>query len=172
MRFIFRTFILVLVGAHAIGSAGAADKARDLTKYDLSGPYSLDRNRHAEERPILDALIREFLWTRWEKRRLAHVALVRYNTEGLATREWYYVEPDKRGIWRIAIDEDITLRALKPNSNEQAREFHSYEAYSLERVDANNGEKAGQLIGDKEVREPETYRLRLKGRDGQILYEL
>jgi hypothetical protein len=92
--------------------------------------------------------------------------------EGLASRTWYYVEPDERGIWRIAIDEDITLPAMKRDSNEHLREARSSEAYSLERVETNKSDAAGQLIAEKEVREPETYRLRLKGRDGQILYEL
>jgi hypothetical protein len=173
MRSTFRIFILVLVGAHAIGSVLAGDEARDLRKYELSGPYSLDRSsRHAEERPILEGLIREFLWTRWEKRRLAHVSIVKYSLEGLAARAWYYVEPDRRGIWRITIDEDITLPALKPDSNEHLREARSYEAYSLERVEADNNGAGGQLIGENEVRQPETYRLRLKGRHGQIIQEL
>jgi hypothetical protein len=162
------------MGSHAItGSVLAGDTARDLRKYDLSGPYSLDRSsRHAEERPILEGLIREFLWTRWEQRRLAHVSIVQYSIEGLATRAWYYVEPDKRGIWRITIDEDITLPVMKRDSKEHLRENRSHEAYSLERVEPSNSDAAGQLIAGKEVREPETYRLRLKGRDGQIISEL
>jgi hypothetical protein len=174
MRSTLRRFILVLLGACTItGNALAGDKTRDLPKYDLAGPYSLDRSsRHAEERPILEGLIREFLWTRWEKRRLAHVSIVQYSLEGLATRAWYYVEPDKGGIWRITIDEDITLPALKRDSNEHLREARSYEAYSLERVEADNNGAGGQLIAEKEVRSPETYRLRLKDRAGQIIQEL
>jgi hypothetical protein len=174
MRTTWHIFLLALVGAIAVtGSVLAGDKTRDLREYDLAGPYSIDRSsRHAEERPILEALIREFLWTRWEKRRLAHVSIVKYNIEGLASRTWYYVEPDKRGIWRIVIDEDIELPAVKRDSNEHLREARSCEAYSLERVGTNKSDAAGQLIAEKELREPETYRLRLKGRDGHILYEL
>jgi hypothetical protein len=174
MKSLFATISIALVVTYGLTrTSWAADKERDLREYDLAGPFSLDQlSRHKEDRAIIEEMIRDFLWTRWQKHRLAQVATVEYSTEGLPARTWYYVEPDKNGVWRIAIDDDITIPAFKRDSQEHQREARFYEAYSLERVETKNSDAAGQLIGEKEVREPETYRLRLKGRDGQIIREL
>ena len=177
MKLTLRIIISALVAVLPIpGTLRAREaSARDLINYDLAGPFSLDRSsRHAEDRPVIEAAIREFLWTRWRQRRLAHLATVEYSIEGLPSRSWYYVEPGKDGLWRIVIDDDITIHALKRDSQEHQREVRSYEAFSLERVELTSisPAKSDRRIPDDQSREPETYRLNLKDCDGKIIREL
>jgi hypothetical protein len=177
MNFTLRIGIPALLAVLSIPGTLRAREAgvRELIDYDLAGPFSLDRSsRHAEDRPIIEAAIREFLWTRWRQRRLAHLVTVYYSIEGLPSRSWYYVEPGKDGVWRIAIDDDITIPALKRGSQEHQREVRSYEALSVERVElaSVSPAKPDRRIPDDQTREPETYRLNLKDRDGKIIREL
>src|SRR5213082_2687584 len=91
------TIAILAIASNTIEAGG---QERDLALYDLAGPYSLDRStRHVEDRPVIEAAIREFLWVRWQRHRLAHVAVVQYSLEGLATRTWYFIEPDQLGTW-------------------------------------------------------------------------
>jgi hypothetical protein len=165
-------FPMVLATCLVISSVTA--DARDLSQYDLAGPYSLDRStRHAEERPFIEAEIRNFLWTRWQKKRLAHVAVVQYSLEGLATRMWFYVEPDTKGVWRLLIDQDTTLAAINSASGEHLRETHQYAGYVLERIDVLDREgKSARVIPEAEPRGPEDFRLRIKDRAGEIVVDL
>ena len=167
----FGVIVTTLVALTCRIVAAESQKARDLSVYDLSGPYSLDRStRHAEDRPVIEASIREFLWTRWQRHRLAHLAVVQYSLEGLPTRTWYFIEPDGAGIWRLAVEEDVTLPAFKRDSEEHVRETHWYDAYSLDRVEVKgHNEASPRPISEKELRPPEEYRLQLKNKGGEVV---
>jgi hypothetical protein len=175
MNWLIRSLLVIVVvlfplGWHSV--AGEPPKARDLSLYDLAGPYSLDCSaRHAEDQPILEAAIREFLWSRWQQRRLAHVAVVQYSLEGLPTRAWYFIEPDKHGVWHVVVEQDSTIPAFKPNSNEHQREAHRYEVYSLDRIGLYASEDAAS-IPDKDQRPSDKYKLRLKNKSGELIWVL
>jgi hypothetical protein len=164
----------IVVSTIVLAFCSVTADARDLHQYDLAGPYSLHRSsRQAEELPIIEAEIRSFLWTRWRKKRLAHMALVQYSLEGRPTRTWYYLEPDKKGDWHLLIDEDITLAAINPASGEHLREAHQYAGSVLERIDPLNREdKSARVIPETESREPESYILRIRDASGKVLADL
>lgn len=162
--------LAIISGIHATEPPG-----RDLSRYDLDGPYSLDRSfRHEEDQPVLEAAIRDFLWTRWCKRRLAHLSLVQYGLEGLGTRVWYFIEPDRENVWRLVVEQDITLPAVKPEAPEEhVREWRRYEIYLVERVpveERNN--PTASPIADDDRRPPAEYRLRLKNKKGDVISQL
>lgn len=170
MRIVISVLVAILT---AFPVCAHENPGRNLGDYDLAGPYSLDRSsRHAEERPVLEGMIRDFLWTRWSRHRLAHVIMVEYSLEGLPVRTWCYVEPDKDGIWHIFAYEDVTLPALIKDSNEHMRKSQEYRIYSLERIEATGNLPEKRPIPNEEKRDPETYRLRLKDRDGKVIREL
>lgn len=177
MFWLVRLLLVILISVFVVASqdtAAEAGKVRDLSLYDLAGPYSLDRSiRHVEDQPIIEAAIREFLWTRWQRRRLGYLSVVHYSLEGLGTRRWYFIEPDKRGVWRIVVDEDITLPALKRGSAEHLRETHHYDLYAVERVEVEKKNDASALsIPEADTRFSEEYSLRLKDQNGQVIIQL
>jgi hypothetical protein len=175
MKNIFVLLASCTAGLIFVSDTRALDfKGRDLDRYDLDGPYSLDRSsRHVEDRPVIEAALREFLWTRWNKHRLAHVSVVQYSLEGFATREWYFVEPDPHGVWRIVVERDITLPGIKPEApGEHIRESHRYEIYFVDRVP--NGEKSNSSapLPDDDQRPAAEYKLRLRDSKGEVILQL
>jgi hypothetical protein len=166
--FVFAVSLLI---ASCDRAAVEPQKARDLSRYDLAGPFSLDRSpRHADDQLALQAIIREFLWTRWRHHQLAHVSIVQYTLEGLPTRTWYFIEPDERGTWRVIIEQDETLPAFKVNSNDHMRVAHRYEAFSLDRVEQNASGGVPLAIPDDDQRPAEEYNVRFKDKSGEFIH--
>src|SRR2546423_10417391 len=146
--------LVVILGSVVLGFCGYRAEGRDLSQYDLAGPYSLDRtSRHAEERPLIEAEIRDFLWKKWAARHLARVATVEYGLEGRATRTWYYIECDSIGSWHVVIDRDVTLAAIDPKTGEHLRENTSYMSSIVERVEVSGSDtESVDVISDSQTR--------------------
>jgi hypothetical protein len=147
---------------------------RLLAPYETEGPYSLDRlTRHQEDRPIIEARVRDFLWTRWHGRKLAYLILVQYGLEGLATRTWYFVEPNQEHTWHIVVEEDATLPGTDPNTKMHDHKRTRYEVSTVERIEITTDDAgARQIITADEIRQPDTYKLRLKTKNGEVVREL
>src|SRR2546426_888613 len=102
--------ILLLSCSSAMQSESLQQKKmRDLSLYEKIGPYTLELTIDAQARASKEAEIREFLWNHWQRRRLGQVAVTRYSREGEPSTSAYFVEPDEKGIWHIAVKIDRTL---------------------------------------------------------------
>jgi len=147
---------------------------RLLEAYETEGPYSLDRStRHQEDRYAIEIRVRDFLWTQWHRRKLAYLIVVQYSLEGLATRTWYFVEPNQEHTWQIVVEEDATLPGTDPKTDMHYHKRTRYEIRTVERIDITSYEaSAGRIIGTTEMRQPNTYKLRLKAKNGEVISEL
>jgi hypothetical protein len=175
MNRIFRTVLLgmILNYAPTLANQPGSEAPRLLEQYETEGPYSLDRStRHEEDRPVVEARIRDFLWTQWHRRKLAYLIVVEYTLEGLATRTWYFVEPNHENIWRIVVEEDATLPGIDPKTEMHYRKRARYEVPTIARVEIAKEARSGQIIDADEMRSPDTYKLRLKAKTGDVVREL
>jgi hypothetical protein len=147
-------------------------KMRNLSLYEKAGPYNLELMLDAQVRASKEAAVREFLWDHWQQRRLGQVTVTRYSREGEPSASFYFVEPDERGIWRIAVEIDRTL-VDRGGSKNQRHESVEYEAYSVERIEVpKDGLTQRVVIPEAEMRSPESYRLALKDQEGKSLTEI
>jgi len=170
--------VLVVIAVAAVGtSIGDECKAaseRKLTDYDRAGPYVLsEAERITEDAALIEASIRDFLWRHWTQHRLGFMIVVRSGTEGLPSRETYFVEPDERGKWRIVSETKTTLLGTKPGSTEHFEDFRSSAAYLVERVEARPDRMASdRIIPSNGARDAISYRLILKDRAAKVIEQL
>ena len=147
-------------------------KMRDLSRYDKAGPYTIDLNLDAQSRANIEAEVREFLWNHWKQRRLGYVRVTRYSKEGEPSASSYFVEPDEKSVWQIAVKIDRTLLD-RGGSKSQRHESVEYGAYFVERVAvAKDGLTQRAVIPDGETRSPQSYRLALRDEKGKPLIEM
>lgn len=130
--------------------APAADPPRDLSHYDVAGPYKLDYGQPRAEHEHLKGQIREFLWTHWRQHRRATVVATYQFIEGIV-RLSYYVEPDKKGRWVIVEYTDYPYRPRARGLTFSCAEF--------ERVEPDGLHLPVVVISDTELRLPEQYLL-------------
>jgi hypothetical protein len=158
----------------ALANQPGSEAPRLLEPYETEGPYSLDRSsRHQEDRFAVEARIRDFLWTRWHRGKLAYLIVVQYTLEGLATRTWYFVEPSQEHTWHIVVEEDATLPGTDPKTEMHYHKRARYEVSTVERIEiASYDASARQIIGADEMRSPDTYKLRLRAKNGEVVSEL
>lgn len=136
---------------------------RDLSRYE-KGEESFLRHWYGE---MLDdeagakARVRQFLWDRWRAKRLAYISIVIGYTHGDSQATNYYVEPDKDGRWRIAVEtvssccsQDV-MSGLKKEIEHKTRIIGEY--YIVSRMDA----ESGSFVPETERRKPESYTLLL-----------
>lgn len=147
-------------------------KMRNLARYDKAGPYTIELRLDAQARSNIEANVREFLWSHWHQRRLGHVAVTRYSKEGEPSTSSYFIEPDERGVWHIAVKIGRTL-VDRGDSKSQRYESVEYEAYSVERIEVpKGGLTQSAVIPEREARTPQSYRLALKDERGKALTEI
>jgi hypothetical protein len=145
---------------------------RDLSGYDRAGPYTIELRLETQARNRLEAEIREFLWSHWHQRRLGHVTVTQYSKEGERSTSSYFIEPDEKGAWHIAVKIDRTL-VERGGSKSQRSESLEYKAYVVERVDVpKDGLTQGVAIPEGEMRQPQSYRLALKDEKGKSLTKI
>lgn len=145
---------------------------RDLSRYDRAGPYAIELKLDAQARAKLEADIRGFLWNHWRQRRLGHVMVTQYSKEGEPSTSSYFVEPDEKGGWHIAVKVDRTV-VDRGSSKSQRHESVEYQAYSVERVEVpRDGLTQRAVIPEGEMRTPQSYRLALKDEKGKSLTEI
>ncbi len=147
-------------------------KERDLNRYEKIGPYVIELGLDTQARAKIEARIREFLWTHWYESRLGHAEVTVYSKEGEPSTVSYFVEPNERGLWRMAVRVTRT-RARRGESRKQRNESVEYEAFSVERIEApKDGLKPRVVIPRDEMRAPQSYRLVLKDTEGKSLTEI
>jgi len=167
MRVKFLSFIMLCLILHPsfmmqCNSAGQKIR-RDLASYDKAGPYEFDNELHPRDSDKLLGELREFLWNHWRERRLGLVTATFYTIEGDPTKTSYFVESDAEGVWRVRVDSDSTISALLPKGKKPRREITHDDYDNVERVEPSTTSAAdSKLIPDDEVRQPQTFKLRLK----------
>jgi hypothetical protein len=154
------------------GSSLQRVKMRDLSRYDEAGSYTIELDLDAKARANIEAEVREFLWNHWHKRRLGHATITHYSKEGEPSTSSYFVEPDARGIWHIAVKIDRTL-VDRRGSKSQYYETVEYDAYFVERIEVpKDGLTQRVVIPEAEVRSSTAYRLVLKDQERKPLTEI
>ena len=78
----------------------AQGQKRDLSKYDIIGPYRLVAFASGPKTDQPEGEIRDFLWTHWREHRRGTVTATRQYVDGMI-RATYFVEPDSKGRWLI-----------------------------------------------------------------------
>lgn len=133
---------------------------RDLSRYqkteifDLG--YSFTSGHATEEQTLAEA--RRFLWDNWQQKRLAYFIIRSRSMEGDPTTNYYYIESDTSGCWRVMREwESWCCGNMVMEGREKERTSGTDFYYNIERIDASTG----KLIPDKEFRQPESYQLRL-----------
>ena len=169
MRKMIACLLLALpCGAAVRGASGQETGARDLSRYEQGCEFTL-RHWHGQmmdDEEGAKARVREFLWKRWRDKRLTHCAIVVGYTHGDSTTTNYYVEPDEKGRWRIAVETvssccslEVMQAAMEGRKMERevvTRVVGVY--YLVSRVDA----QSGRPVAEKEKRKAETYTLLLR----------
>ncbi|MFL6231073.1 MAG: hypothetical protein ACJ741_20035 [Pyrinomonadaceae bacterium] len=102
-----------------------------------------------------------YLWEKWRAKRLAYISIVIGSAHGDGQATNYYVEPDKQGRWRIAVEtvssccsQDV-MSGLKKEIEHRTQIIGEY--YIVSRMDA----ESGSYVPDKEKRKPESYTILL-----------
>ena len=133
---------------------------RDLTTYDKAGPYTINYEPPYKADKYLGEM-RGFLWEHWKERRLGMVKATFYTIEGDTTISSSFVEPDAKGCWRIAVESESIISALLPKGRKPRRETTQDNYDVIERIEAT-GESSAPSLPEHEIREPQTYKLRLR----------
>ena len=136
---------------------------RNLAAYDKSGPYFFDNEPPWERRERMAGEIREFLWEHWKERRLGLVKATFFSIEGDLTSSTFFVEPSAKGHWRIVVESESIISSLLPKKRKPRPEINRDYYNLVDRVDPTS-DKLAPSIPEDEVRQPQTYRLRLKNR--------
>lgn len=133
---------------------------RDLTAYDKAGPYTIDYEPPYKGDTYMGEM-RGFLWEHWKERRLGMVKATFYTIEGDPTNSTSFVEPDAKGCWRITVESESIISGVLPKGRQPQRETTKEEYDVIDRIEAT-GESSAPSIPEQEIREPQTYKLRLR----------
>ena len=164
--------ILLLSCALAVqNEALQQKKPRDLSLYEKAEPYTLEIMLDRQTRATKEGEIREFLWNHWQQRKLGQLTVTRFSREGEPTASSYFIEPDEKGAWRIAVRIDRTLVA-RGGLKGQRQESLEYSAYTVDRVEFPKSGLTPRVLNPKQVRLPQSYRLALKDEKGETLPEI
>lgn len=144
---------------------------RDLSLYEKAEPYTLEIMLDRQTRATKEGEIREFLWNHWRQRRLGQLTVTRFSREGEPTASSYFIEPDEKGVWRIAVRIDRTLVA-RGGLKGQRQESLEYSAYTVDRVEFPKSGLTPRVLSRNQVRSPQSYRLALKDEKGETLPEI
>ena len=141
---------LMLAGSCILAGA---DKSRDLSQYDVAGPYLIQYGTPEADR--LSGQMREFLWTHWRQHRRGTIVATHFYVDGSAKTS-YFVESDKQGHWVIVEYTDYPVRGRKQAALASAQRFSCAE---FERVEPDRLRLPLIPIPDLEPRQPEAYLL-------------
>ena len=147
-------------------------RMRDLSRYDRGGPYALELGLDAQTRANREAEVREFLWNHWHQRGLGYVTVTQYSKEGEPSTSSYFVEPDEKGVWQIAIKIDRML-VDRDGTKSQHYESVEYDAHFVERIEVPKDRLTQNVvIPEGKIRAPQSYRLALKDEKGKTLTKI
>lgn len=136
---------------------------RDLAVYDKAGPYIID-NEPPFKGDKYFGEIRSFLWEHWRERRLGLVKATFFSIEGDHTSSSFFVEPDAKGCWRIAVESESIISALLPKRRRPRRIVTNEDYDQVDRVEENENAATPIPLPENEVRLPQTFKLRLRNR--------
>lgn len=146
------------------GKSCGQETRRDLTTYDKAGPYTIDYEPPFRGDKYLGE-IRSFLWEHWKEKRRGLVTATFYTIEGDPTTSCYFVEPDAKGAWHIRIDSESIISAMLPKGRKPRREISRDSYDEVDRIEKTSENAANPIVVAKqEVREPQTFRLRLRNK--------
>ncbi|MEK6281597.1 MAG: hypothetical protein AABN95_14680 [Acidobacteriota bacterium] len=154
--------LIIQSGLSMQGKSFGQQARRNLTAYDKAGPYSIDNEPPWEKRERMAGEIRGFLWEHWKERRLGLVKATFFSIEGDHTSSSFFVEPDAKGCWRIAVESESIISALLPKGRKPRREITQEDYDEIDRVEASGSGPTLIPIPKDEVRQPQMYQLRLK----------
>jgi len=157
---VLTTCVVLQFGLITQGQSSGQRVNRDLTAYDKAGPYTIDYEPPYKGDKYLGE-IRGFLWEHWKERRLGLVKATFYTIEGHPTFSTSFVAPDANGSWRITVESESIISARLVKGKKPRREITNDEYDLIDRVEATGGTSAPS-IPEQELRQPQTYRLRLK----------
>lgn len=142
-------------------TAGQATK-RDLAGYDKVGPYRFDNDLHPQEKDKLLGELRNFLWQHWKEQRRGLITSTFYTIEGDPTDSYYFVEPNARGVWYLRVESKSTITALLPKGQKPKSKSICNDYDIVDRIEPSGATTLNTvLIPETEMRDPQTYRLRL-----------
>ena len=154
--------LIIQPGLGLHGKSLGQETRRNLAAYDKAGPYSIDNEPPWEKRERIIGEIRGFLWEHWKERRLGLVKAIFHSIEGDQTSSSFFVEPDAKGRWRIMVESESTISALLPKGRKPRREITREDYDQIDRVEPNGNETNLIPISSGDVRDPQSYRLRLR----------
>jgi len=128
----------------------AGDETRDLSQYEVLGPYHIQGIASRPEDYQVEGRVREFLWAHWRHHKRGTVVATTQYVEGFV-RASYFVEPDKRGRWLIVQYIDYPYHQAFPPKKFSCSQF--------ERVEPDRLHLPLIPIPDLATRLPERYLL-------------
>jgi len=149
-------------------------RMKNISRYDQLGPYDVpvDGNNLS----AVPSEVRGFVWEHWAQRRLAKLILISRSKDGRRSTSDIFIEPDETGIWHLSAGVDSTLvdgRAFDdPEFKGTIEKYDEYRANTIERIEIpSNGFSERIVIPAYEKRTPDSYRLRLKDKEGKTIVE-
>lgn len=158
---VLTTCLVLQVGLMMQGQSSGQRTERDLTAYDKAGPYTIDYEPPFAGDKYLGE-IRGFLWEHWKERRLGVVKATFYTIEGDPTISSTFVEPDAKGCWRITVESESIISALLPKGRKPKHKVTREDYDQIDRVEPNERETNLIPISPSDVRDPQSYKLRLR----------
>jgi len=151
--------VVLLITALAPMAGAQRSHTRDLLRYENGGTFDFNWDvapKHEEMRRKL----REFVWERWSQKRQAFVVATFYSYHGDYTKHRLFVEPDREGRWSVVSEYETECCVLKRKiERRKGKEIY----HVVERLEEmGNGMASTQVIPDRENREGNMYRLRLR----------
>lgn len=164
MTFLRRVVLLPIVALSMYSDGLGQTLKSDVFCYDNGGIIHIN--------PVLGkegvkgaAELREFLWKHWVQQKRGVIATMTNPIDSPAVTACYFIQPSDEHVWQIVIE----VRR-KSDDSKQVQRFFAYDAKRIEIAD--DGFSARVEIGKSAIRRPESYRLSLKDRQGDVLEEL
>lgn len=150
-------------------------RLKDTSRYEKLGPCEVPAD--GKNFDAVSAEVRGFIWEHWTRHRQGHVIVVSRSKEGERSTSHMFIEPDERGDWHLSARVEkkaVDRRAFDdPEFQGTIERYERYKAYVIERIEVPaDGLSGGTVIPLEQKRGADSYRLRLKNRDGKVIAEL
>lgn len=136
--------------------------SRNLSMYDIAGPYILKDTPNRDAREMIEAEIREFIWSHWRERKLGRFTATFYNVEGERSNHQVFVEPARDGRWGVLINTRRILFTRRPKRGRTIPVTSQVLYQIVERIETRTAFAAVVVIADQQQRDPRSYLLRLR----------
>ncbi|MBK8464433.1 MAG: hypothetical protein IPL32_01250 [Chloracidobacterium sp.] len=173
MNILCKQVFLVVVLTLAMATAVFGQKPkRDITQYDNGVHIEFGFGYRPAELTEFRAKLRDFIWTHFSEKRLGYIKTSSYSREGDSTIEEIFIEPDKKGVWRVVSNSTSSCCTLHPPAKikRQTKTYSIVERWEAEfdifggkpthqgkQLHDNDQTKAGQYclkLGNKSNKNP------------------